>query len=189
MECTTTKSGCKPGKGKYKNLAEMVAEYIECKRPEKEKDREHFGKMPLDAAVENAALAKDREGKRSGHHRRRTKAQLSSGKAKLSRKLAQISGCKDFDELHDLVVGVTTEVKGLGPLYAYDTAYAIGIRLRLPPQKVYLHAGTRKGAKALKLRWRLPYIELSEMPHELLALEPAEIEDFLCIYEAALRRV
>ncbi|MEK7411500.1 MAG: hypothetical protein AAB327_09000, partial [Actinomycetota bacterium] len=37
----------------------------------------------------------------------------------------------------------------LGPLYVYDTALRIGAKKGQMPKVVYLHAGTREGAKKL----------------------------------------
>lgn len=167
----------------------MVDEYIICKRPHKRKERECFERLSLEQAVGTAALAKNCEGKRSSHHRRRTLAQLALGKAKLIGLLPKIRRCEGFDELHDVVCGVTDEVKGLGELYAYDTAYLVGIRLGLWPKRVYLHAGTRKGAQALGFSGALSHLEPSRLTRQLRRLKPCEIEDFLCIYEAALRRL
>jgi hypothetical protein len=189
VECRPPNNQCAPGKGKYKNLTEMVREYIFSKRPAKRAELKHFRRLSLERAVETAALAKNSEGKRSGHHRRRTQAQLAQGKSKLIVLLSEMRGCGSFDQLHRLVCNATDPVKGLGELYAYDTAHVIGARLGLQPKKVYLHAGTRKGAQALKFPGNLPYLQPSELPPELQLLKPSEVEDFLCIYEAALRKL
>jgi len=103
--------------------------------------------------------------------------------------VAYISQCETFEELHDIVCGMTYQVKGLGELYAYDTAHFIGIRLGLQPKRVYLHAGTRKGAAALGFLAPPPYLEPCQLPAQLLTLKPCEMEDFLCIYEAAIRKL
>ena len=189
MECRRPEDSCQPGKGRYKSIRQMVDEYITCKTPHKRKERECFERLSLEKAVGTAALAKNCEGKRSSHHCRRTPAQLALGKAKLIALLPKIRRCESFDELHDIVCRVTDEVKGLGELYAYDTAYLVGIRLGLWPKRVFLHAGTRKGAQALGFSAALSHLEPSRLPRQLRRLKPCEIEDFLCIYEAALRRL
>jgi len=189
MDCRPPRGNCSPGKAKYKNLQEMVREYIAYKRPDKKQERDYFRGLSLEEAIETAALAKNSEGKRSGHHRRRTPAQLAQGKAKLIALFSQIRSCKSFDQLHKLVCKATDPVKGLGELYAYDTAQIIGVRLGLQPKKVYLHAGTRKGAQALGFSGGLPHVEPSQLPTELQLLKPCEMEDFLCIYEAAFRKL
>jgi len=78
------------------------------------------------------------------------------------------------------------EVPGTGPLYRYDTAFRIGAHLNLFPTLVYLHAGTRNGARALGLPGK-DALELSDIPIEIRHREPHEIEDILCIYEDAFR--
>jgi hypothetical protein len=167
----------------------MVREYIACKRPQKRTERRRFKRLSLEKAVETAALAKNTEGRRSSHHRRRTLAQLTLGKNRMLAILPKLRNCGTFDELHDVVYRMTNGVKGLAKLYAYDTAYLIGIRLGLPPKRVYLHAGTREGAKALGFSGNSLYLEPSQLPKELWALKPYEMEDFLCIYEAAIREL
>jgi hypothetical protein len=79
-------------------------------------------------------------------------------------------------------------IKGLGKLYAYDVAHLIGAHLNLSPERVYLHAGTRKGARALGFPSALEYLTPSQLPSELQILKPYEMEDFLCIYKAFLAR-
>ncbi len=189
MDCGLPGDPCRPGKGKYRSLREMVREYIACKRPYKKGERDYFRGLSLEEAIETAALAKNSEGKRSGHHRRRTPTQLAHGKTKLIALFSQIKRCESFDQLHKLVVKATDRVKGLGELYGYDTAYVIGVRLGLRPKKVYLHAGTRKGAQALGFPGNLPHLEPSDLPAELQLLKACEMEDFLCIYEAAFRKL
>lgn len=43
-------------------------------------------------------------------------------------------------------------VVGIGELTEYDIALRIGVCLGIYPEKVYLHAGTRKGAKKLGIK-------------------------------------
>jgi hypothetical protein len=48
---------------------------------------------------------------------------------------------------------------------------------------VYLHAGTRAGARALGLNWRATTLAVHDLPAELRVLAPHEIEDCLCIFK------
>jgi hypothetical protein len=77
----------------------------------------------------------------------------------------------------------------LGELYVYDTSLRIGAYMGIWPQKVYLHAGTRKGAKALGFPSTARSIDPLAMPIEMSQLEPREMEDFLCIYKAHLAKL
>lgn len=55
------------------------------------------------------------------------------------------------------------------------------------PKMVYVHAGTRAGAKAMGLDIRRPYLKLDELPTPLRTLPAHEIEDLLCIFKDRLK--
>jgi hypothetical protein len=74
-------------------------------------------------------------------------------------------------------------VHGIGELYVYDTALRLGAHLRLLPGEVYLHAGMRRGARALGLDHRVRSLAPTKLPTPLRRLRPYEMEDVLCIYE------
>jgi len=97
--------------------------------------------------------------------------------------LPALQGASSFDELFELVEALIRPIYGIGELAVYDTALRIGERLGLEPTKVYLHRGTREGAKALGLAYRRKAIELAELPTELRSLPARELEDVLCIYK------
>jgi hypothetical protein len=54
--------------------------------------------------------------------------------------------------------------------------------LNILPEKVYLHSGTRCGAKNLGLNFKAKALEVDELPEEFKELQPYEIEDALCIF-------
>ena len=164
----------------------MLHEYIKCYRPRARGERRRFRRFPsLEKAIETAALALDEDKKRSAHHRRRTAGQLSLGKSALVAALPDLRRCEDFDQLHNRVRKATKPIKGLGKLYTYDTAHLIGAHLGLSPKRVYLHSGTRKGARALGFSGGLSYLMPSQLPAQLQVLKPYEMEDFLCISKRA----
>jgi len=74
-----------------------------------------------------------------------------------------------------------------GELTVYDTALRIGAYLRIEPEKVFLHRGTRDGAKALGFKGGKRSIRLDELPKAFHGLKPYQIEDCLCIYAKALK--
>ena len=78
-------------------------------------------------------------------------------------------------------------ISGAGELYVYDTSLRIGAKSNLLPTKVYLHAGTRVGARALGLDGQAKTLEVSMLPPEFRQLEPHEIEDVLCIFKVDLK--
>jgi hypothetical protein len=92
--------------------------------------------------------------------------------------------CTTFHELWQRIRIILGAVTGLGELYIYDTALRIGAHLNLLPDRVYLHAGTRTGAKAFGIVSRHEeWIEVGELPSPLRELPPHEVEDILCIYK------
>jgi hypothetical protein len=78
-----------------------------------------------------------------------------------------------------------------GELTVYDAALRIGTyrELKLEPKEIYLHAGTRKGAKTLGFKGRRRSIRLDELPKAFYRLKPYQIEDCLCIYAKVLKHL
>ena len=138
-------------------------------------------------AVRRAAHARRADGKRYDHQRRLSPSVLREAAARLEQ--VDIATSRDFDELHRLIETTIGPIHGIGELMVYDTALRIGAKLGLAPECVYLHAGTRQGARALGLNWRKPYLSVAECPEELHTLEPREIEDCLCIYNDDLKMI
>jgi hypothetical protein len=69
----------------------------------------------------------------------------------------------------------------------YDIAHRIGAYFGKLPENVYLHAGTRIGARAFNIKG--DSIDPKTLPKPFLWLSPAEIEDCLCIYREELHGV
>ena len=141
----------------------------------------------VQGAIRRAAMARTPDGKRYKHQRRLSAKTRRQVQRKLAR--TEIQFCSTFDELHSVLEARVGSVRGVGELMLYDTALRIGARLRLQPSRVYLHRGTRKGARALGLNWRVPYLDLVQLPRALRALEPREIEDCLCIFKSNFAKV
>jgi hypothetical protein len=102
--------------------------------------------------------------------------------------LPALQAAKTFEELHRVILDKIADIHGMGELTVYDTAVRIGAKLSLEPAVVFLHAGTRIGAKALGLDASKKFIARKIFPPEFGPLSPAEIEDVLCIYKDRLRR-
>lgn len=105
---------------------------------------------------------------------------------------SKIAAAHDFAELHTIICTALAPVTGFGPVAYYDTARRIGERLRpkLMPMEVFLHAGTREGARALNLPTNRDRLSVRELPEVFqLLLTPAQAEDALCIYRVPLGRI
>ena len=137
-------------------------------------------------AVRRAAACQNELGKRCSHQRRIPRAALRAGVATLAGASWALRSCRSFEELHSHVHGLVGGIRGVGRLYVYDVAARIGVVLGLRPRRVYLHAGTRDGARALGLDFRADSIDVTEFPRGLRELKAWELEDVLCIYKSEL---
>ena len=184
---TSKKLRCAPASsvGHYRSLSAIVRAYQREWRPLATEELASFrGEPTLRSAIKRASQAQRLDGKRYDHQRRLSADTLKEVHRKLSQ--VDLSRYRDFDQLHDLLGGLLGSVPGVGELMIYDTSLRIGARLGVKPARVYLHRGTREGAKALGLKWRARQIEVPAFPRELRVLEPHEIEDCLCIFKEEL---
>lgn len=138
----------------------------------------------LKDAIIASALCGNRDNKRHPHQYRIPQAVLEEARDELLLVRSKIKAAKTFHDLFEIISGL--DIYGLGPLTRYDIATRIGAFLSLFPDRVYLHAGTKVGAKHLLGReLSEDYILKSDLPKEFRSnlLECWEIEDILCIYK------
>ena len=169
-------------------LEAIVRTYIRMVRPQARAELDWCRQQPsFRTAIEKAALAVNSKGKRYSHQHRLQKASLERARRLLLANSRAVERARGFDDLHRLVDRNLRPIPGIGELYVYDTSLRIGARLNLLPTKVYLHAGTRVGARALGLDPRAATLEVLALPQEFRSLEPHEIEDLLCIFKNELK--
>jgi hypothetical protein len=169
-------------------LEAIVRTYTRQIRPRAQAEIDWFARqLLLDDAIEKAALAVNSRGKRYSHQRRLTKAALKQALRALLDKSGAMKQARDFDELFRIIGAAVKPIRGIGELYIYDTSFRIGAKLNLFPTKVYLHAGTRLGVRALGLDDSEMKLKVSTLPKEFRALEAHEIEDVLCIFKDKLK--
>ena len=172
--------------GRSPNLAAMVRLYSAKYRKKAREELKGFRKQRFHLAVARAGLAEHEGGRRFSHQRRLKQTTLEEAREVLLSVSGRLRRTKDFDQLHESIQHALDGIKGLGSLYFYDTALRIGANLRMLPERVYLHRGTRAGAKALGLEWRESSLDPECLPKELASLKPHEVEDFLCIFKDRL---
>jgi hypothetical protein len=143
----------------------------------------------LRKTISRAAWAKRDDDKRHCHQRRAPKESLCAAEKALLKEEADLLAARDFAALHDLVKASVGDIRKLGELYIYDTALRIGRTLGKSPEEVYLHRGTRVGARALKLDCSKVSLRKNQLPPELRGVAPEVVEDFLCVCKKPLRRV
>lgn len=122
------------------------------------------------------------------HQRRIAPSTLKAVASILVPFAARLEATQSFDDLHNVVVSACRHIKGVRELFTYDVSHRLGLYLGLRPERVYLHRGTRDGAKALGIVVSgRKYIELDELPEPLQGLLPEEAEDVLCIYKSRFK--
>jgi hypothetical protein len=185
---------CRRGFRGYKrihSLAAIVRDYIRRHRSKANCELQYFRNLPnLSAAIREAGLARYPDGqrfKRYPHQRRLSPDALEIATKRLGE--ANLRSARSFDELITRVSAAVQPVDGIGELYVYDTALRLGGYLGFLPRKIYLHAGTRQGAKVLGLDHRSDFVSRNQLPLPIRRLKPHEIEDVLCIYKDWLRSV
>lgn len=132
-------------------------------------------------AIVFAALAENHLGKRHPHQYRRSGVNLEKFANRLLGQINQIENANCFDNLLNTVE--KCKVTDVGPLTFYDTATRIGAFLKLYPDKVYLHSGTRIGAESiLGRKIKSAFIDRSDLPEVFQdsRLSCADLEDILC---------
>ena len=166
------------------DLRQIVNAYSEKHQKKAEKEQRWFAIQPnLEEAIRQAALARSPKGKRLSHQRRIPNAVLTESYRQLLDSLATLREAQSFEALHALVASRIGGIKGIGELTTYDTALRIGAFLRLEPNVVFMHSGTRTGAKRLCLDASRDFLTVDELPPAFRALRPRQIEDVLCIYK------
>ena len=173
--------------GPRPKLATIIRAYISRYRPGTRDELAGFrDERNRAAAIKRAGMAERSDGKRYSHQRRLPKALLKAATAELQR--AKLGTATDFDDLHNRVERAIGCFVGIGELMVYDTSLRVGAHLGLLPSRVYLHRGTRVGARALGLDWRAKSVGVRDCPRELRVLKAHEIEDCLCIFEDKFKR-
>lgn len=167
-------------------LEQIVSNYIRDYRGDARKEMRFFElQLNTGEAIRKAALCKLPSGMRHPHQRRIPKVLLEQVETRLqeiSRKLAKATS---FTALHQAVADEIGNMTGIGALAVYDIAHRIGAHFRRSPERVYLHAGTQIGARALGISGNS--IDPRILPKPFSRLAPSEIEDCLCIYKDELR--
>lgn len=151
-----------------------------------EQDERWFRGCSGRAALERAARSELATGKLHPHQWRVGRVTLSLWVKAVLRNEDEISRAANFHDLHHAIS--KARIDGIGELTIYDTAHRLGIARGLSPKQVYVHAGVRKGARALGLALRSS-IQMRELPSPLDRLSPSAAEDVLCIYKDDIARI
>jgi hypothetical protein len=200
-------NGCRLGLPQNaKTLADLVDAYEQCQKisekgwnPLRSLLEGYRGQDDLEVVIKSAAFAEDLVGKsyrkewngkikRHKHQRRIKLTALKKAHKTLRSKIGELESCKSFDAIFECVRDNSSEIKGLGRLYVYDTALRIGAFSKKLPKRVHLQSGALAGARVLRLDVKNSPLPVGDFPNPMQRLAPHEIEDFLCIYKGDLAK-
>ncbi|ELV8853684.1 hypothetical protein QNE68_003933, partial [Vibrio fluvialis] len=112
----------------------------------------------------------------------------------LAVKEQSLSEAKSFDEVYEIVE--SCRVAGFGELSIYDAAVRISAYLGFKPTQVFLHAGTRIGARYLEEKGLLDEdlsqndtLPLSDFPQPIQKLDALQLENFLCSFKDEINNI
>lgn len=140
-------------------------------------------------ACARAMFKLEGEGRRDGHQRPFSTADLKAMTERLAAAEPALKAAGDFEALRRAVEKALGYRPGRAVLLNYDVAQRLGCYLGKAPDEVYLHAGPRDGANALRPGLgRARRRPLKDFPTSLRTrLSPAQVEDFLCLARLGLR--
>jgi hypothetical protein len=172
----------KPAK---KQILALVKRFSKDRKSVWAAEKKKYGTPKVAEEAIDAALGLRPNDKIQNHQRRVGRRALSIARTRLQRARRKIRHARDFCELIKIVNQTTAGVRRFGNLAVYDVAMRIGIWKKVWPKKIYLHAGTREGARSLGFH----NDKLSKEVFEGLfdKLQPYQIEDFLCINKEFLK--
>jgi hypothetical protein len=135
-------------------------------------------------AINTAVMSKDKNEKKHSHQRRLQNNCLEDYAQKLLEIKNQISQVKSFNSLYILLE--QNRIHGVGELLIYDVSVRIGEYLKIYPETIYIHAGTKTGLQNL-LKRKIPEKQIKKemLPEPFCSsdLTPGQLEDFFCIYK------
>lgn len=94
-----------------------------------------------------------------------------------------------FTQLYDTVEELIGGIPFIGSLTIYDVAVRISARFSIEPEKVYLNAGAKEGARVLLGVTKIDsVVDISIFGETLSQLTSIHIENFLCIYKKVISK-
>ncbi len=169
----------------------IVQHYVQCQSQKYQSELQWFSRQSsVRKAVARAAIARSAKGKRLLHQRHIRRSSLAQARSVLLANLALITSASSFSGLHQTISLLVKPIGGLGPVYIYDTALRIAVRLstqgQMLPSDVYVHADSLKGARKLLPVNSSHVIPMAGIPVPFNTLLPHEVENLLCLYLGCL---
>lgn len=166
-----------------RKIKDIIREYRQIRRQYPDPWVEDCKGASLRDALVMAATARDKHGRKHPHQNILKNDVLNAFAKRVVRKINRFQSARTFQDIYDIVEACAAE--GIASLTIYDTAHRIGKNksIRIDPDDVYIHRGTKTGAVRFLGR-KVPEKKLNRNVFKGLSkLSGEEIEDILCIYK------
>jgi hypothetical protein len=173
-------------------LSDMVDLFLSSRGDREGRERLWYGDHGLtpEEALRRAMFTLERDGVRDGHQRPYSTSSLRDFGDRLADRSRDLTAATDFGDLYRRIEEALGVAPGGRPLLIYDVALRFGRWLGHEPEAVWLHAGPRLGANALRPGLGRPrHRPLADFPTSIRTrLSATQAEDFLCLAARALHR-
>jgi hypothetical protein len=193
MQCNPTTSKCLPRRFQpdgFSSFKEIVQHYIELRRSDVNDEFNWIRSIKSEVELIRVASYVIRSnGKRSSHHYRKPHELLERVRKTLLASRSKLARFRTFDQIYNFLESSIGDFFGVSELYIYDVSLILSVHRGITPERIYLHTGTREGARILRLPFGNKYLELSDIPKVFRTLAPHEIEDVFCIYKDVFPKI
>lgn len=179
-------TGCGPTDyGGCTSLSQMVDRFLADRDDRCDQEVAWWGdpNISFGEACRRAVFALGAPGIRDSHQWTYRILDLNEASRRLDRASSLLQTARSFEQLYVSVAEALGLSPGAKPLLVYDVTRRLGYRFGLSPREVYLHAGAKAGAKALRTSLGCGRSRsIGDFPTSIRTrLTPAQTEDFLCL--------
>jgi hypothetical protein len=150
-------------------------------------EAQSFSGWPLEKVIKQVAKCKRADETHHPHlHRIPRRARRAVEREMLAR-IDALRTADSFETLHQALTQIAAGIRGLGVVWVYDAALAIGVVRGLRPECIYLHAGTAEGARFFGIRGAVWPASVWPREFSESGMSADDFESFLCGYKNRLK--
>jgi len=173
----------------FKSVNEVIDHYLDNDNENVLQELRDIRSITLRDVILIYGKGKDIDGRHLDHFRKIRTNSLRQASKELIGIIELIRDCGNFQEVFELL-NKKIKIFGIGEMYLYDISFYLSARLGFKPKHIYMHRGTREGAKYLGLDIRREFIpkeEFEKLEKGFKKINAYDIENLLCSYKTILK--